>query len=147
MAERQLVLLNVNNEQFGIDTSRINTIERSMDFYRVPNTPGYVEGLVNLRGNVYTVFSIRKRLGLPPKDSDENTRIIMANTESSVAGLVADCVNEIIKVEDEDIESAQAEDGIQGKFIKGVIRSENRKIFLLDIDSFFGVEEPAKASV
>ncbi|NJD04384.1 MAG: chemotaxis protein CheW [Ruminiclostridium sp.] len=149
VAARQLVVFNVNGEEFGVDVSKVNIIEHRMDIFKVPNTPEYVEGLINLRGKVYPVFSLRKRLGMPAKDLDDDTKIIMVNTGSAIAGLIADGINEIKKVEDQDIEAAPATldailDGMKRKFISSIIKVENRVIMLLNLETFFTVEEPAK---
>ncbi len=148
MATRQLVVFSVNDEEFGVDVSQVNIIERRMDIFKVPNTPEYVEGLVNLRGKVYTVFNMRKRFGIPAKDFDDNTKIIMVNIDSTVVGLIVDGVNEIVKVEDQDIEAAPAvlEDA-RRKFINSIAKVGNRIIMLLNLENILVLEEPAKASI
>lgn len=136
MATRQLVIFSVNNEEFGIDISQVNIIERPMDIYKIPNTPDYVRGLVNLRGKVHTVFDLRKRFNLSPKEFDENTKIIMANANSTVVGIVVDEVREITKVEDEDIEAVpQALTDMKSKFLNGIAKIGERVILLLDLDA------------
>jgi len=146
MATRQLVVFSVNNEEFGVDVSQVNIIERRMDIFKVPNTPEFVEGLVNLRGKVYTVFNMRKRFGLPAKDFDDNTKIIMVNTGSAIVGLIVDGVNEIIKVEDQDIEAAPAVlEDIKRKFLNSIAKVDNRIIMLLNLETILTMEEPAKA--
>lgn len=146
MAIRQLVVFSINNEEFGVDVSQVNIIERRMDIFKVPNTPEFVEGLVNLRGKVYTVFNMRKRFGLPAKDFDDNTKIIMVNTGSAIVGLIVDGVNEIIKVEDQDIEAAPAVlEDMKRKFLNSIAKVDNRIIMLLNLETILTMEEPAKA--
>ena len=147
MSTRQLVVFSVNNEEFGVDVSQVNIIERRMDIFKVPNTPEFVEGLVNLRGKVYTVFNMRKRFGLPAKDFDDNTKIIMVNTGSAIVGLIVDGVNEIIKVEDQNIEAAPAVlEDIKRKFLNSIAKVDNRIIMLLNLETILTMEEPAKAA-
>lgn len=136
MATRQLVVFSINDEEFGVDVSHVNIIERHMDIFKVPNTPDFVEGLINLRGKVYTVFNMRKRFGLPAKDFDDKTKIIMVNTGVTVVGLIADDVNEIIKVEDQDIESTPtALEAMKRKFIVSIAKVDNRNIMLLNLET------------
>ena len=147
MAIRQLVVFSINNEEFGVDVSQVNIIERRMDIFKVPNTPEFVEGLVNLRGKVYTVFNMRKRFGLPAKDFDDNTKIIMVNTGSAIVGLIVDGVNEIIKVEDQNIEAAPAVlEDIKRKFLNSIAKVDNRIIMLLNLETILTMEEPVKAA-
>ena len=147
MAIRQLVVFSINNEEFGVDVSQVNIIERRMDIFKVPNTPEFVEGLVNLRGKVYTVFNMRKRFGLPAKDFDDNTKIIMVNTGSAIVGLIVDGVNEIIKVEDQDIEAAPAVlEDMKRKFLNSIAKVDNRIIMLLNLETILTMEEPVKAA-
>lgn len=147
MATRQLVVFSVNGEEFGVDVSQVNIIERRMDIFKVPNTPEFVEGLVNLRGKVYTVFNMRKRFGIPAKDFDDNTKIIMVNTGSAIVGLIVDGVNEIIKVEDQDMEAAPSVlEDMKRKFVNSIAKVDNRIIMLLNLETILALEEPAKAS-
>ena len=134
MATRQLVVFSVNNEEFGIDIEQVNIIERSLEIFKIPNTPEYIEGLVNLRGKVHTVFNLRKRFNMPAKDFDENTKIIMANTGDAIIGLIVDEVKEIVRVDDKDIESApKVLQDLKRKYITGVAKVEERIIMLLDL--------------
>lgn len=136
MATRQLVIFSVANEEFGIDIAQVNIIERPMDIYKIPNTPEYVEGLVNLRGKVHTVFDLRKRFNLSPKEFDESTKIIMANVNSTVVGIIVDEVKEITKVEDKDTEAIpKALTDMKGKFLNGIAKIGERIILLLDLDA------------
>lgn len=142
MATRQLVVFSINNEEFGVDVSQVNIIERHMEIFKIPNTPEFVEGLVNLRGKVYTVFSMRKRFGLPAKDLDDNTKIIMVNTGVAVVGLIVDKVDEIIKVEDKDIENTPNVLGdVKRKFINNVAKVNDRIILLLNLETILAVDE------
>ena len=145
MAARQLVVFRIDDEEFGVDVSQVNIIERRMDIFKVPNTQEFVEGLINLRGKVYTVFNMRKRFGIPAKEYDENTKIIMVSTASAVVGLIVDSVNEIVKIEDDSIEAAPAvlEDK-KRKFITSIAKMDNRIIMLLDIENVLSLEELAR---
>lgn len=136
MGTRQLVIFSVDNEEFGIDISQVNIIERPMDIYKIPNAPEYVEGLVNLRGKVHTVFDLRKRFNLSPKKFDESTKIIMANVNSTVVGIIVDEVKEITKVEDIDTEAIpKALSDMKSKFLNGIAKIDERIILLLDLDA------------
>lgn len=136
MASRQLVVFSIDNENFGIEINNVNSIQRVMDIFKIPNAPSYVEGLINLMGKVHTVFNLRKRFDLPAREFDEETKIIMVNTSSSSIGIIVDEVKEIIRVEEEDIEyMPDIATDAKGKFVTGVAKTGDGVIMLLDLDS------------
>lgn len=146
MATRQLVIFDVNGEEFGVDIEQVNIIERTLEIFKIPNTPEYVEGLVNLRGKVHTVFNLRKRFKMPVKDFDENTKIIMANTGAAIVGLIVDEVKEIVKVDDKDIESApKVLENLERKYISSVAKVGDRIILMLDLGIVFMMDDYEKA--
>jgi len=138
MASRQLVVFNVGNEEFGVEITNVKEINRPMEIFKVPNTPPYIEGLINLRGKVHTVFNLRKRFGLPAREMDDDTKIIMVSVNSMVIGFIVDGVKEILRVEDEDIErNVNAVTDLEDRFISGVAKTDSRIILLLDLESTF----------
>ncbi|AEY66668.1 chemotaxis signal transduction protein [Clostridium sp. BNL1100] len=133
----QLVLFKINNEIFAISINNVNIIERITDIYKVPDTPEYIDGLINLRGKVHTVFNLRKKFGYLPKESDDNTRIIILNHQSNV-GLLVDEVMEIFSAEDSEVKPApELISGISGKFFSGVIERDGRIVLILDLEKLF----------
>ena len=76
---KQFVVFRLDNEEYGADINKVTIIERTMNITRVPMTPPYIKGVINLRGDVIPVMSLRLRLGLDEIDEDENTRIIIFN--------------------------------------------------------------------
>ncbi len=141
MATLQWVVFSINGDDFGVDISQVNIIERPVEIFKIPNAPDYVEGLINLRGKVYTVFNLRRKFGLPLKATDENTKIIMVNTSTATVGIVVDEVKEIIKVEEKSIENAPDIMGsARGKFITSVAKIDERIVMLLNLDNVFAAE-------
>lgn len=130
----QLVLFKVNNEVFAISINNVNIIEKVSEIYKVPDTPAYIEGLINLRGKVHTVFNLRKKFGYTPIQIDENTRIIILN-HSSMVGLLVDEVSEIFIAEDSDIKPApELISGISGKYFSGVVERDGKIVLILDLE-------------
>lgn len=134
---QQLVLFKVSDEVFAISINHVNIIEKITDIYKVPDTPVYIEGLINLRGKVHTVFNLRKKFGYQPIQFDDNTRIIILNHSTSV-GLLVDEVFEIISAEDSDIKPApELISGLSGKFFDGVVERDGKIVLILDLDKLF----------
>jgi purine-binding chemotaxis protein CheW len=131
----QLVLFKVNDEVFAISINNVNIIEKVSDIYKVPDTPVYIEGLINLRGKVHTVFNLRKKFGYQPIEFDDNTRIIILN-HTSMVGLLVDQVFEIYGAEDADIKPApELISGLSGKYFSGVVERDGRIVLILDLES------------
>jgi purine-binding chemotaxis protein CheW len=142
VGSRQLVVFAIGEEEFGIDIEHVNSIEKMLELFKIPNTPDYIEGLVNLRGKVHTVFNLRKRFRMPCPDFTENTKIIMANTSASVIGIIVDEVKKIIKVDESEFEATpKALSNLRDKFLSGIVIAEDRVIMLLDVEKIVSAED------
>jgi len=135
MASRQLVVFRIEEEDFGVEITQVNEIIRPIEIFKVPNTPEYIEGLINLRGKVHTVVNLRKRFNLPSREFDDNTKIVIASVKSVIVGFIVDEVKEIVKVEDEDTENApSALVGLKRKYVKEIAKIGERVILIPDLD-------------
>lgn len=142
MASHQFVIFNINGENFGVGITQVKEIIKPMEIFKVPNTPSYIEGLINLRGKVHTVFNLRKKFNLPALDFDDNTKIIIVSVNSMLIGFIVDEVNEIVRVEDEDIESTpQAIASANSKYVTGVAKIGERIILILDLSKALSLAE------
>ena len=143
MASQQLVIFNINGESFGIEITQVKEIIKPMEIFKVPNTPDYIEGLINLRGKVHTVFNLRKKFGLPSLEFDDNTKIIIVNVNSMMVGFIVDEVNEIVRVEDEDMETTPKAlaTNVHSRYITGVAKIGDRIILNLDLSNALSLSE------
>jgi len=142
MASHQLVIFGVNEESFGVEITQVKEIIRPMEIYKIPNTPDFIEGLINLRGKVHTIFNLRKKFNLPNRDFDDNTKIIIVGIDSLVVGFIVDEVSEIVRIEDEDIESTpRAIVSESREFLSGVAKMGDKIILLLDLNKALSIEE------
>ena len=131
----QLVSFNIGQEEFGLDIQRIQEINRMVDITRVPNSPEFVSGVINLRGKVITIIELRKRFGFPPKEKDKNTRIIVVELGEAVIGFIVDAVQEVIRIPKNITEPPPPiVAGIGSEYITAVAKLENRLLILLDPD-------------
>ena len=103
MATHQLIKFMVADLTFGIEITQIHQILKPQQIYKVPNAAPYIEGLLNLRGRVLTVFNLRKRFSLPDKENDDNTKIIIVTMNEFLLGFIVDSVTEIVRIPDEEI--------------------------------------------
>lgn len=142
MASKQFVIFNVNDEDFGIEISQVSSIEKPLEIFKVPNTPHFIEGLINMRGKVYTVFNLRKKFNLPFTGMDENSKIVIVNINSTMAGFIVDEVKEILKVEEEVIEETPSSiSGVNRRYLTGVAKVGEKIVLLLDLSKILTDED------
>jgi purine-binding chemotaxis protein CheW len=137
----QLVTFRLQDEEFGIDIKRVHEINRIIDVTKIPNAPSYIEGIINLRGKIIPVVSLRSKLGFDQAEYDKMTRIMVVEIESKVLGFIVDSVSEVLRIEDPKIEAPPSITGANDAgYIKGVINLADRILILLDLDTLFGEE-------
>ena len=126
-------------ENYGLYILSVKEIIGMMQITRVPRTPDFVRGVINLRGKVHPVIDLRKRFGLEPKEDDERTPIIIVEVHQDDSmqhiGIVVDAVSEVLNIEAEDLEDTPTFGvDLDTDFILGLAKVEKKVITLLDID-------------
>lgn len=145
--EIQLVVFKLGKEEYGISILQVQEIKRITEITRVPHSPDYIKGVMNLRGSVLPVIDLKKRLNLPPQDYTEDTRIIIIKVEDVTVGMIVDAVSEVTTIDQASIEPPQAVvGGIAADYLSGVGKMENRLLILLNADAIIGIGQEIKAS-
>lgn len=145
----QLVSFELGGEEYGIDVLKVREIIRMPPITTMPNTPGYVDGIINLRGTVVPIISLRRRFGLPEQNSDRNSRILVMEVCGNLTGFVVDAVAEVIRLDSADIQpppSMVLSSGIGQEFITGVFNHAERLLVIMDVDRIFSEEERTSLS-
>ncbi len=139
----QLVSFSLDNEEYGVDVLKVREIIRMPVITRVPNTPHYVHGVINLRGKVIPIISMRGRFGLASVGHDKRTRIMVMDVSGELMGFVVDAVSEVIRVSSSEIQPSPAvmTSGIDQECISGVINQAERLLVLLNLENMFSPEE------
>lgn len=139
----QLVSFSIFKEEYGVEVLKVREIIRMTAITHMPNTPPYVEGVINLRGKVIPIMSMRKRFGLAETENDSNTRIIVIDVGGDLTGFIVDSVAEVIRISGSEIQPppGMASGGIEQEFIVGVINRADRLLILLDPDKMFSQAE------
>jgi purine-binding chemotaxis protein CheW len=138
MAEEQLVLFRLGNEEYAISITQVKEIIQYKDATKLPNTPEYMEGIITLRGKVIPVVNLALRLELTTsKESDR--RVLIVETAGREIGIVVDDVTEVIRLQESAIEPPPT--ATANGYIRGIGKEENRLLILLDVDKLFGEEE------
>lgn len=142
MATLQQVVFRLDNEEYGLDIMKVNGIEKYQEVVKVPNAPEYIEGMINLRGEVLPIFNLRTKFNLVKKAYDDDTKIIVVYTKEIKVGFIVDSVAEILQIDEEDVELAPTiVAGINRKYIKSIAKIDKRMIVLVDIDLLVTDEE------
>ncbi|MCE5312703.1 MAG: chemotaxis protein CheW [Nitrospiraceae bacterium] len=135
----QLVTFTLGSEEYAVDILKVQEINRMKEITRVPNSPDYVEGVVNLRGKVIPVVSLRLKFGLANKEADEHARIMIMDIEGITMGLIVDSVSEVLRIPSGIVEPPPPmATSLSAEFIKGIAKLEDRLIILLDMDKLVG---------
>jgi len=141
MAEEQLVTFSLGAEEFGVDIMRVQEIIRIPSITRVPKAPDYIEGVINLRGNVIPVISLCTRFGMPRGEETDLSRIIVLQVQTKVFGIRVDAVTEVLHLDSESIEPPPPIAlGMDYQFIRGVGKLGERLIILLELDQIMNGE-------
>lgn len=135
MATSQIVVFKLNNEEYGIDIMRVLEIITYQSVRPIPEVPAYIEGIINLRRDIYAIVNLRKRFRMKEEPLDDNTKIVLMKLEDLKVGFIVDTVSEILVIEDSDIEpTPRMIARYDSKYIKGITKKNDHMILLLDID-------------
>lgn len=132
---KQYIVVRIGNEQYGIDIQYVDNIVRMQRITRVPKAQSYFKGVINLRGEIIPVMSIRLKFGLEPDEITNSTRIIILKFEAqSAIGILVDEVKEVVTLEDESIDKVtyNARDE-KSMFLNGIGKHGDNLISLLNI--------------
>lgn len=130
----QYIVVSIGNEQYGINIQYIDNIVRNQRITRVPKAQTYYKGVINLRGEIIPVMSIRLKLGLEDDEYTDKTRIIIIKVDGATIGVIVDQVKEVVTLETDDIENvARTESLVASGYISGIGKNKGELISLLDI--------------
>lgn len=144
--ELQLVTFQLGNEQYGIDIMQVEGIVKVEDVRAIPNSPGYVEGIFNLRGEIIPVINLHKRFHLRRPELSEEDKLlsgfVIINIEGMHLAVIIDKVSRVMTVQRAQIQSPpEMLSGIGAEYIEGVVHKEEGYLIILDINRLFNVRE------
>lgn len=134
--EEQLVTFKIDREEYGIRITDVQEINRMTDITKIPRAPRFIEGIVNLRGNIIPAMDLRKRFGLDEKVRSDSTRVIIVDLEGKKTGIIVDSVSEVLRFEKSLIDNPPQilSNGIEEKYIEGVGKLNDGKRMILIIN-------------
>jgi purine-binding chemotaxis protein CheW len=118
----------------GMDILNVQEINKLMDMTTVPQAPDYVMGILNLRGQIVTIIDLGKKLNLGETELGDTSRNIIVNSNDEYIGLLVSRISDVVAAEWDKVEPPPANiGGVQGKFFKGVFKTKERLIGILDV--------------
>lgn len=131
----QYIVVKIGNEQYGININYIDNIVRSQKITRVPKTQSYYNGVINLRGEIVPVMSMRLKLGLEKDVFTDKTRYIIVKVEGATIGIIVDQVREVVTLDEENIErvNKSTNENAIANYICAIGKYNGELISLLDI--------------
>lgn len=143
MAEKQYVLFNLDKEEFGIDIMNVKEIIPYQESIQIPNTPDFIDGVINYRGNVIPVVNLRKRFNLGFGDLTKDTRIIVISLEEKEIGFVVDEASQTLRLNEEQIDpTPDIISDVDRRYMIGVGKvDKSRLIILLDLEKILSNKE------
>lgn len=138
----QYIVVKIGNEQYGIDISYVDNIVRMQKIIRVPKAQHYFKGVINLRGVIVPVMSIRLKMQLEDDKFTNSSRIIILKMDQALIGIIVDEVKEVVTLENTDIEKmAYDSKDDRTSYINGIGKHAGELISLLDINSVITEKE------
>lgn len=138
----QLVVFRLANEYYGVDIGAVNTIIRMQEITDIPQTPDFVEGVINLRGSIIPVIDLSKRFGLPACEATKASRIVVVESDGQMIGMVVDAVAETLRLPADAIEPpSPVIASVDAEYLRGVGKQDNRLVILLDLDKVLTSKE------
>ena len=151
-AVTQFLTFCLDSGEYGVEVEKVREVLEYTKVTKVPRTPDFMRGVINLRGSVVPVLDLRLKFGMPEVEQTVYTCIIVLEVESEdnetvILGAIADAVNEVIDLDKSMIEPPpRIGDEVDAEFISGMGKREEEFIIILDIDRVFTLKEIKKVS-
>lgn len=137
----QLVSFRLDQEEYGIEITRVQEIILIGEITRVPQTPAHIKGLINLRSTVIPIVDLRTRFGMKTGPNTDETRIMVVNVRQKTVGIIVDAVSEVLRVaRDQIAPPPPTVAGLGRDYLTGLAKLDKRLLILLDLDRILGDE-------
>jgi purine-binding chemotaxis protein CheW len=142
VGEAKVIVFRLKDEEYGVEVHQVKSIEKLEHITRVPRTPEFVKGVINLRGVVTPIIDLRKRFDLEESEYTESTRIIIVAVGELEVGLIVDAANDVIDIPVDAVEPPpEVVGGVEAAYLRGVAKLDKRLLILLNLDKVLSTEE------
>ncbi|MEA2040054.1 MAG: chemotaxis protein CheW [Thermodesulfobacteriota bacterium] len=136
----ELATFYVGEALCGMDILGIQEINKLFEITPVPGAPEYITGILNLRGLIVTIIDLGKKLGISSTGTGDDSRNIVVNSRGEHVGLLVERISDVVQADWDDVEPPPANiGGVQGKYFKGVLKTEKSLIGILDVEEVLSI--------
>jgi purine-binding chemotaxis protein CheW len=139
--ELQLVIFRLAKEEYGLPITKVQEINRLVPITKLPQTPSFMEGIINLRGRIIPVIDLRKRFQLATIEQSDENRIIIVEVNGQTVGIIVDAVTEVVRLPAASVEPPPPAFILDAQYIHGVGKLDDRLLIMLDIDKILTSQE------
>lgn len=140
--ENQYLFFTILDEEYGVEIAHVKEIIKVCNITKVPHTDEYIKGIINLRGDIIPVISVRARFSLPEKEYDGRTCIIVLDIEDKTVGLIVDNVSEVIFINKSRVTAPPSEKyGYKNRFIKKIGNTETNVKQIIDLIKLLEIDK------
>jgi purine-binding chemotaxis protein CheW len=138
----KVIVFRLQNEEYGVEVQQVKSIERLDHITRIPKTPKFIRGVINLRGIVTPIIDLRERFDLEQTENTEGSRIIVVAVNDLEVGLIVDSANDVIDIPLNAIEPPpKVVGGVEAVYLRGVAKLQDRLLILLNLNRVLNLEE------
>lgn len=142
MSERQYVIFKLGREEYGVDIMHVKEISEYIECTKVPNSPEFIEGIINYRGDIVAIINLYYKFNIDLSDITEDTRIIIFGIEGRQVGFLVEDASKVLTIDDKDIEEPPSIIMTSGeKFISGIGKVEDKIIIILELANLLSDKE------
>ncbi len=139
---RQFISFAVGDEEYGLELLRVKEVIRLREITWLPKAPVFVKGIINLRGDVIPIISLREKFGLPETESTAATRVIVVEADGRLIGMVVDSASQVVRIPTDQIEPPPPMlGGSMQDLITAVGKLDDKLIILLDVDAVLTADQ------
>ena len=141
--EIQVVIFRLGREEFGVRIDQVKEIIEMTHITRMPKAPSFIEGVINLRGEVVAVIDLARQFDIPASERGEETRIVVVDVDNNIVGMIVDSVPEVLRISAENIDPTPTliESRIDTSYIEGIGKLDDRIFVLLNLSKVLSPEE------
>ncbi len=138
----EMISFSIDEEEYGVSIQTVKEVIRIKEISRLPKTPSFVRGVINLRGDVIPIIDLRDKFGLEQREYTRMTRVIVAELDGRPVGMAVDSASQVIRISSSDIvPPPQLVGGLSGEYLRGIGKLGEKLIILLNIDRILTAEE------
>lgn len=143
MAERKYVIFKLNKEEYGVDIMTVKEVSEVKEAIKVPNTPYFVDGIINIRGDITPIINLKKRFNIEDDEKvKDGSRIIVVSLKNKLVGFLVDDASQVLAIDEKNIDPApELVAGADKMYVEGIGKISDRMVIILDLEKVLNEEE------